>query len=240
MIQTNKLILTGACISMLLGVFANSAVAGRDLFLSGQFNPEFAGKRIHKIVVAAPNVVQYFRDQIEIRMSDELKNVSNGGVNALRFNQVVSPFKEYTKESIIGILKSQKVDAVVVVDIQMAGGRKAELAEHRRISSIPEDMAGALEFAANHRHQPSYRSKYRATTVTVYHLQTGGIIWRGTGQVNASKDSIKWQKVSGRMLARKLGKALKHTGILSNKVARRSKDASVNYTSGDEDEGSRE
>ncbi len=240
MIKTNKLILTGACISMLLGVFANSAVAGRELFLAGQFNPEFNGKRIHKIVVAAPNVVQHFRDQIEIRMSDELKQVSNGGVDALRFNQVVSPFKEYTKESVIDKLKSQMVDAVVVVDIQMAGGRKGELAEQRRISSIPEDMAGALEFIANHHHQPSYRSKYRATTVTVYHLKTGGIIWRGTGQVNASKDSIKWQKVSGRMLARKLGKALKRTGILTNRVALRDETTSVNKTSGDKTEGSKE
>jgi len=185
-------------------------------------------------VIAAPNVVQHFRDQIEIRMSDELKSVSNGSVDALQFNQVVSPFKKYTDKEVVERLKSQGVDAIVVVDIQMAGGRRTELEEQRRISKIPEDMAGALNFTITHKHSPNRRGKYRLTTVTLYHLATGGIIWKGNGQVNANKTSIKWHKVSGRMLARKLGRALKRTGILTSRAARSDVSDSINYTSGDE------
>lgn len=238
----NKLTITAAaaCISILLGAFTNTAMANRALYLSGQFNPEFTGKRVHKIVVAAPNVVQHFRDQIEIRMSDELKDISRGGANALQFNQVVSPFKTYTGKEVISRLKSQGVDAVVIVDIQMAGGRRAELEEQRRNSKIPEDMIGALEFTANHKHSPNWRGKYRLTTVTLYHLDTGNIIWQGSGQVNGNKTSIKWHKVSGRMLARKFGKALKRTGILRKRAAPSNVSDGMNYTSGDEVREARE
>lgn len=234
MFKNKQLILAAACFSILLGASANTAMADRALYLSGQFNPEFNGKRIRKVVIAAPNVVQHFRDQIEIRMSDELKSVSNGSVDALQFNQVVSPFKKYTDKEVVERLKSQGVDAIIVVDIQMAGGRRAELEEQRRISKIPEDMAGALSFVANHKHSPNWHGKYRLTTVTLYHLATGGIIWKGTGQVNADKTSIKWHKKSGRMLARKLGRALKRTGILRKRAARSEVSDSINYTSGNE------
>ena len=236
--NNTKLVLVGIFLSIFLGLLSGQTHARRALLLSGNFNPEYADLRLEKIVVVAPNVVQSFRDQIEIRMIDALEDISDGGVNGIRFADVIPPFKQYTSKEVLDKLTSQQVTAAVIIDIQLAGGSYAEEDERRKASSIPQDMTGALGFSANYRPRPSRRGKYRGTTVTVYHLASGGVIWRGTGQVNANKDSVKWHKRSGRMLAKKLSRALKEAGVLMVKIEPvvQENTENVNFATGDEPE----
>jgi len=233
-----RLLSSVICLSILLGLAPGSVYAGRALLLSGNFNPKYSDLRLKKIVVAAPNVVQSFRDQIEIRLIDELKDVSDGGVKGIRFADVIPPFQQYTEKEVLAKLTSQQIEAVVIIDIQLAGGRREE-EENRKLARIARDMGGALVFSANYRPEPSYRGKYRATAVTVFHLASGGVIWRGTGQVNATKDSVKWQKRSGRMLAKKLSAALKASSILfinKPEPVIKENEPNVNFTTGDDPE----
>ena len=232
--NNTTLVLAITLLSISLGLLSGQTHARRALLLSGNFNPEYADLRLEKIAVAAPNVIQSFQDQIEIRLIDELKDISDDQVNGIRFTDLISPFKQYTKKEVLDKLTSQQAEAVVIIDIQLAGGSCAQEDARRKESSIPQDMAGALVFSANYRPRPSNRGKYRGTTVTVYHLASGGVIWRGTGQVNANKDSVKWQKKSGQMLADNLSEALKAAGVLMTKVepVDQEDNESVNFTTG--------
>jgi hypothetical protein len=234
----NKLIVTTICASILASVFANPAFAGRRLGLTGEINPEFTGRQIKKMVVVAPNVVKYFRAQIEKRMCNRLKSMSNGGVTGVRFENVVTGFKKHTGPEVIALLKQQRVDAVAVVDIKMDGSNYT-LPASQDDSLLPGDMLPALEYIANYKYQPRFNGKYRTTTVTVYDVKTGGVIWKGQGIVNATQDSRKWHKKSGKYLAIRFAKYMHKARLLTYTPDAPDPDevdevTGTNYTSGDE------
>lgn len=209
----NKLVITSVCLSIFASLFASPAFAGR-FALRGHVNPEYQGKQIRKMAVVAPNVVPYFRAQIEKRMCNWLSSMSNGGVTGVRLGNVVSSFKQLTGEEIIASLRSQQVDVVAVVDIQMDGGRYAPPGSQAD-ETIPEDMAGALEYSANLKYRAKFDGKYRSTRVTVYDVKTGDVMWQGHGKVNATQDSRKWHKKSGRYLAKRFAKYMRKARVLT-------------------------
>lgn len=234
----SKTILATVCVSLLIGIFANPANARGRLGLTGQVNPEFAGKQIRKMVVVAPNVVKYFRSQIERRMVAWLQKLSKGGTTGLRLGDVVSSFKKHNGSEVISILRKQQVDAVAVVDIKMDGGMYGYPRELED-QGMPKDMAGALEYSANLEYRPRFNGKYRTTNITVFDVKTGGVIWQGNGKVNATQDSRKWHKKSGVVLAKRFAKYMRKAKVLTHKKAAPEPEevhevTGTNYTSGDE------
>lgn len=211
-----KFIIFSVCASLLLSLFANPAFA-RRLSLHGEANPEFVGKRITKMVVVAPNVVRSFRAQIEKRMISAIDVISNGGVKVERFGNVISEYKaELTGEEIIDMLKAQQVEAVAIVDIQMDGSRRYQYSEEQEKELyVPNGMSAALAYSANHRYRPKFNGKYRSTTVVVYDVKTGGIMWQGDGSVNATRSSRKWHKKSGKVLAKRFAKYMRKARIMT-------------------------
>lgn len=209
----NKLAITAICLSIFTSLFTSPAFAGR-FALRGHVNPEYQGGQIHKMAIVAPNVTPYFRSQIERRMCKWIKKMSRGGVSAVRFGDVVSSFRKQTGEEVIASMKSQQVDAVAVVDIQMDGGRYA-FGGSQDDETIPEDMAGAFEYSANLRYRASHNGKYRSTRITVYDVKTGDIMWQGEGRINATQTSRKWHKKSGRYLGKRFAKYMRKALILT-------------------------
>jgi len=184
----------------MLGTLAPAHARGR-LGLSGELNPAYSGKVINKIVVVAPTVVTYFRAQIEKRMVNWLHRLSNNGLVALRFDDLLSTFNRDPNMDVLGLMQAQKVDAIAVVDVQMDGDREAE--------RLPKDLIGALTYSVNKAYRPVNYGKYRATTVTVYDTNNGKVIWKGEGSVNATLTSRKWHKKSGQYLAIRFAKYMR-------------------------------
>ncbi|MDH5634084.1 MAG: hypothetical protein OEZ10_14010 [Gammaproteobacteria bacterium] len=209
----NRFALIAVVASVVFGLaIAQDVEAKGKLSFNGNFSGDNAGVGFHRIVVAAPNVVPAFRAQIEKRFQNYVKKYSRGRTEVVRFEDVMPQKDSYSAKEVLKQLKANNFDGAVIIDIQQNLRR---VVDKDSPDVMPSDMPKALQFAASHRHQPAYGAKYQPTTVRVFDLNSGKVVFEGSGFVNATPSSKKWHKLSGDFLALKLAKYLRKGSLLA-------------------------
>ena len=183
----------------------------RRVSLSGDFNPEFKGRKFNTFAVSAINTVPKFRFQFERRMHDLFKRHYNGKTNLVEFHKYGEPSKfnpnaeKLDRIKVIEDLKKKKIEVLVLFNIHNQGGEN--LSDQMTIDE-------AIEASINHKHDISSVTRYINSSVTLYEVSTGKIIWKGQGKLRAKINSRKWFKKSSKIQTVRLYRFIVKAGLL--------------------------
>lgn len=184
----------------------------------GQFNPEFSGVKFDRFVVAAINVPPDFRKELEsimaIRIGRFKKDRWRGTHEdvAIEFRKlfpepIFQPDKKYEPQFLMEKIRQEKINVLVLINIQNQGGENIE---------DVESYSAALVLSGNHVHDMVPVKLYRFCKITLFDTRSGKPIWKGEGIVKAKPGTRNWYNASAQTLAKRLIKHLEKVGILTH------------------------
>ncbi len=88
-----------------------------ETMIVGFAAPEYAGKQIHNILIAAREGDIYFRDQLERRMVTSIEQDSGKQTQARTYLQMFPPIRDYPQQDIDEQIKRAGVDAVMFINV---------------------------------------------------------------------------------------------------------------------------
>lgn len=192
-------------------LFAPQTSEARRVDIRGELNPEFKGRKFNTFAISAINTVPDFRFQFERRMHDLFKRHYNGKTNLVEFHKYSEPSKfdptaaRMDKTKIIEDLKNKKIEVLVLFNVHSQGG-------YNLPSLITMDEA--IEASINHKHDTSSVARYVRSSVTLYEVSTGKVIWKGKGKLRAKINSRKWFKKSSKIQTVRLYRHIVRAGLL--------------------------
>ena len=192
-------------------LFMPQSAEARRVSLSGDFNPEFKGRKFSTFAISAINTVPKFRFQFERRMHDLFKRHYNGKTNLVEFHKYGEPSKfnpgaeKMDRIKVIEDLKQKKIEVLVLFNVHNQGGENL---------SDQMTLDEAIEASINHKHDISSVTRYVNSSVTLYEMSTGKIIWKGQGKLRAKINSRKWFKKSSKIQTVRLYRFIVKAGLL--------------------------
>jgi len=205
------IISTMAFVLVSFTLLAPQTSEARRVDMRGELNPEFKGRKFNTFAISAINTVPDFRFQFERRMYDLFRRHYNGKTNLVEFHKYGEPSKfdpsatKMDKIKVIEDLKQKKIEVLVIFNVHSQGG-----------DNLPDQMTldEAIEASINHKHDISSVTRYVSSTVTLYEISTGKIIWKGQGKLRAKINSRKWFKKSAKIQTVRLYKYIVRAGML--------------------------
>jgi len=193
----------------LISVHTFAGWRSNPVSLSGEVNPIYKEAKFKGYAVAVINTVTPFRNKIEKRTALRLRRATNDGINIIttypllpnkRFSTGINISKDAFKNKLI----SSGVDILIAINIHNKGG----------INIKDTNLDDALDYMLNLSHDSSNVEVYSRTTVSLYNLHNGDVVWAGDGFVKAKPYTTKWFNISADRLAKYLVKLLKKTNFL--------------------------